>query len=149
MGIISNFNPLRGNFPLLLSSACLRHYALLPVLTDICMTYRSTGFNCDNLIIANAIFFGRSQKLERNMRYTVRICTITQLLNTQYAFKTRKRNDFTTQLKPVLRYDILKKSTTSRRRETGLWLCWRNQNENKQAPGGPRLYHRQHMGYAP
>ena len=27
-----------------------------------------------------------------------------QLLNTQYVFKTRKRNDFTTQLKPVLRY---------------------------------------------
>ena len=29
VGIISNFNPLRGSFPLLLSSACLRHYALL------------------------------------------------------------------------------------------------------------------------
>ena len=40
------------------------------------------------------------------MRYAVRIhiYAITQLLNTQYAFKTRKRNDFTTQLKPVLRY---------------------------------------------
>ena len=29
VGIISNFNLLRGSFPLLLSSACLRHYALL------------------------------------------------------------------------------------------------------------------------
>ena len=29
VGIISNFNPLRGRFPLLLSSTCLRHYALL------------------------------------------------------------------------------------------------------------------------
>ena len=29
VGVISNFNPLRGSFPLLLSSACLRHYALL------------------------------------------------------------------------------------------------------------------------
>ena len=27
-----------------------------------------------------------------------------QLLNTQIAFKTQKRNDFTMQLKPVLRY---------------------------------------------
>ena len=29
VGIISNFNRLHGSFPLLLSSACLRHYALL------------------------------------------------------------------------------------------------------------------------
>ena len=32
--IISNFNPLRGRFPLLLSSACLRHYALLQAVTS-------------------------------------------------------------------------------------------------------------------
>ena len=31
VGIIFNFNPLRGSFPLLLSPACLRHYALLVV----------------------------------------------------------------------------------------------------------------------
>ena len=37
------------------------------------------------------------------VRKRIRMYAITQLLNTQYAFKTRKRNDFTTQLKPVLR----------------------------------------------
>ena len=38
------------------------------------------------------------------VRIRIRICAIMQILNTQYAFKTRKRNDFTTQLKPVLWY---------------------------------------------
>ena len=66
------------------------------VLDNLCSRYyRRTGFNCDNLIIANALFFLTLAKIR----------THTQLLNTQYASKTWKRNDFTTQLKPVLRYN--------------------------------------------
>ena len=50
MGIISNFNPLRGRFPLLLSSACLRHYALL--LIQIELLPRNISYSY--IIICNA-----------------------------------------------------------------------------------------------
>ena len=55
--------------------------------------YRRTSFNCNN---CECDFFLTLTKIR--MQYALCIYAITQLLNTQYAFKTRKRNDFTTQL---------------------------------------------------
>ena len=85
--------------------------------------YRRTGFNCDNLIIANAIFLYvrkiRTQFCHREDYTGVKVAIVLgrhfvhvacpgktrrTLYSTQFNFKTRKCNTFTLQLKPVLRY---------------------------------------------